>query len=66
MLDEKEEPRLVVNAMITAGADSQQVHIRTTGLARAENASAAEVSILILMWSDGVGSDHKATMTISY
>ena len=46
VLDEKEEPRLVVNAMITAGADSQQVHIRTTGLARAANASAAEVSIL--------------------
>ena len=45
VLDEKEEPRLVVNAMITAGADSQQVHIRTTGLARAEYAAGADVSI---------------------
>ncbi len=45
VLDEKEEPRLVVNAMITAGADSQQVHIRTTGLARAEHAAGADVGI---------------------
>jgi hypothetical protein len=46
LLDEREEPRLVVNAMITAGTDSQQVHICTTGLYHAEDAAGADVSIL--------------------
>ena len=46
VLNEQEEPRLVVNAMITASADSQQVHIHKTGLAHAEFAVSADVSIL--------------------
>lgn len=44
-LTEYESPRLVVNAQITAKADSQLVHLRLTGLAHASYVSKAEVSI---------------------
>ena len=44
-LTEYESPRLVVNALITANADSQVVHLRLTGLAHASYVSDAEVSI---------------------
>lgn len=44
-LTEYESPRLVINALITAKADSQLVHLRLTGLAHASYVSNAEVSI---------------------
>lgn len=44
-LTEYESPRLVVNALITAKADSQIVHLRLTGLAHTSYVSGAEVSI---------------------
>ena len=44
-LTEYESPRLVVNALITAQADSQIVHLRLTGLAHTSYVSDAEVSI---------------------
>lgn len=44
-LTEYESPRLVVNALITAQADSQIVHLRMTGLAHTSYVSDAEVSI---------------------
>lgn len=44
-LTEYESPRLVVNALLTADADSQVVHLRLTGLAHASYISGAEVNI---------------------
>lgn len=44
-LTDYESPRLVVNALITAKADSQIVHLRLTGLAHTSYVSDAEVSI---------------------
>lgn len=44
-LTEYESPRLMVNALISANADSQLVHLRLTGLAHASYVSGAEVSI---------------------
>lgn len=44
-LTEYESPRLVVNALITANADSQVVHLRLTGLAHVSYVSGANVSI---------------------
>lgn len=44
-LTDYESPRLVVNALITAKADSQIVHLRLTGLAHTSYVSGAVVSI---------------------
>lgn len=44
-LTEYESPRLVVNALITAQADSQVVHLSLTGLAHTSPVSNAEVCI---------------------
>ena len=44
-LTEYESPRLVVNALITAQADSQIVHLRLTGLAHTSYVNDANVSI---------------------
>ena len=44
-LTEYEEPRLVVNALITAQADSQLVHLRMTGFTQTAYVDNAEVEI---------------------
>lgn len=68
-LTEYESPRLVINALITAQADSQRVHLRQTGLTHPSTVRGAEVSICrngepFCQYTDEGDSAHMLPVTV--